>query len=69
MTVVVSRPSGGRALSSGRPAHRCSPKISTAGPQGERTTDPLWPGEIGSKMALGFSEVFSLAHLHRLYFS
>jgi len=51
----------------GRP-RQAPPENSPTGSSGGRTADPLWPGEIGSEMGLGFSQVVFPAPLHRLYF-
>jgi len=68
VAVVIPRQTGGRPLSGGRPAQTATLKISRAEPPGGRTADPLWPGEIGSEIGLGFSRVVFVAPLHRLYF-
>jgi len=66
--VVVSRPTGGRSLSGGGPAQTGAPEMSPTRPLGGRTADPLWPGEIGSQLGLGFPQVVFSAPLCRLYF-
>jgi len=45
----------------GGPPRQAHPKTIPTGPSGWHTADPLWLGEIGSQMGLGFSRVVVLA--------
>jgi len=48
--------------------HKAPPYISPTGPSRRHTADTRWLGEFGTQIGLGFSEVFFIVPLHRLYF-